>query len=679
MRMGHPGAPTRTCRLFYRAFVACVALRVGVAQAQGLDDFISPGPLSVAHEDLTGLTQCVKCHTPGKGLVPQLCMDCHERVAEQVATKDGFHGDKGAACHTCHSDHRGREFDMVNLEEETFDHDETGFDLHGAHAETDCAECHTDDGDWTGLETVCRSCHDDPHGSEQARPLIGTCESCHGEVDWEILGLPLDVFDHDNTNQADFALEGEHDTVACEDCHEDWQFVPVEHAACADCHANIHGDQFEPATCEDCHTTVHAGFALRGFPHHETHFPLLGAHSKVSCESCHGDGEDARYRPLPHDVCGSCHDDPHEGQFQPRDCADCHTQSTFALSDFDHDTTDFPLRRDHRDVSCEDCHGPGPAATYADLPYDDCASCHDDAHEGTFGPARCDSCHLDGTWQTETFDHDLTEYPLTGAHQQASCQDCHGEPMVLSPVAHTSCNDCHSAEEPHEGAMSDASCASCHATDVWTAITYDHGAETDFPLTSSHAEPGCSDCHSSMTFGEASTACESCHTSDEPPDHYEGSCGDCHIVDGWLPATLGGADHSSTGFALRGVHNTLACADCHSDDPVGPFCESCHAPDDPHRNLLGNTCDSCHTPSDWFRVQFRHASTGFPLRGSHRLASCSTCHATGFAGTPTQCRSCHDREKPNDALHRDPLTSQCDSCHRPYDWDFVRFPHGGGG
>lgn len=39
---------------------------------------------------------------------------------------------------------------------------------------------------------------------------------------------------------------------------------------------------------------------------------------------------------------------------------------------------------------------------------------------------------------------------------------------------------------------------------------------------------------------------------------------------------------------------------------------------------------------------FDHDTTRFPLTGMHLRVSCERCHSGGlFAGTPTDCRSCH--------------------------------------
>ncbi len=650
------------------------------AWAQAFGEFVSPGVLASDHEELSGITQCVACHDLGGGVSASKCMSCHEHVEQQVQTKTGFHTDKGQTCESCHPDHRGAGAALTVLIEQSFDHSKTGFDLLGSHAPLDCAECHTADGTFVGLEQACATCHDDPHNHLQARAQIGRCESCHTDVDWEVAELVADVFNHNDPLQADFNLLGKHAEVACDDCHDDMVFVPVVSDTCTDCHDDLHRGQFDPRTCEDCHTVE--TFALRGFDHDTTDYPLDVGHRDVSCESCHGDDARAVYVDLPHETCSTCHDDPHDGQFAPRECDACHSVGlpSFAMAGFDHDETEFPLLNAHGDVGCADCHGEGPGGTFASLPFDDCSTCHEDPHESSFDPARCDSCHTDGLWDVESFDHDQTSYPLTGAHTEVGCADCHGEgeDHQLSGLAFETCADCHADEEPHEGTLDVASCSSCHQTDEWALVAFEHLEQTGFALSGKHEPVGCMTCHEDPSFVLPGAECEVCHLEDEPADHYDGACADCHLPEGWLPASLRPGDHAKTGLALRGAHASTECIDCHADPSPGPFCADCHATDDPHRNLLGDTCDTCHAEVDWLQTRFNHASTGFPLRGSHRLATCNDCHAAGFSGAPSTCRRCHDNERPRDALHSDPLTRECETCHRPYTWDGVLFVPPGG-
>lgn len=662
-----------------------VASAPTTAHAQSVGDFLSPGELAAPHARLTGVTSCLACHEVGAGVSTTKCMSCHEAVRTQVRAQEGFHADKGGDCASCHPDHRGRGFALIQLDTEAFDHTPTGFALRGAHADATCADCHGAGETWTGLSPACLSCHEDdePHGRQAGHPRLADCASCHGTVDWDALPLAAKVFDHTDTAQVDFTLHGQHTEVPCDTCHADWRFAPIDAGSCSDCHDDLHHGQFAPRTCDDCHTVDRADFALRDFDHSRTDWPLTPGHQPVRCEACHGDGPKGRYVDLPHARCDTCHSDPHGGQFAPRDCVSCHdaTLPTFALTSFDHDATAFPLRGAHAEVACERCHGDGPQSTFAGLEAQGCASCHDDPHAARFAPTACEGCHTDGQWEVETFDHARTGWPLTGSHTEAACTSCHGagEARVLAGLAHDTCAACHADDDPHGGTPATASCDTCHQTSAWASVDVPHAALTGFPLDGRHAPLTCTACHDSPSFTGAAPACASCHEPDRPQAHFEGACEGCHLSSGWQTASLGGQEHASTGFALRGAHTTLACRDCHvGEGTLTPFCTGCHADDDPHRNLLGNACETCHVEVDWSFTRFNHATTGWPLRGAHALSTCVDCHATGYVGTPTACRRCHAEDKPRGGLHADPLTDTCDTCHRPYAWEPARWPRGGG-
>jgi hypothetical protein len=78
----------------------------------------------------------------------------------------------------------------------------------------------------------------------------------------------------------------------------------------------------------------------------------------------------------------------------------------------------FTLTGKHSAVLCQQCHT--GAKTIADLKNtsQDCNSCHakNDTHKGQFGQD-CAQCHTTASWQSATFDHSKSAFPLTGAHQ----------------------------------------------------------------------------------------------------------------------------------------------------------------------------------------------------------------------------------------------------------------------
>lgn len=644
------------------------------AAAQGLAGFLSPGPLAEPHAAIDTVTGCPKCHAVGSGVAPARCLTCHDEVAEQVTARRGFHGDKGERCQTCHPDHRGRAFALVKLAEHDFDHATTGFALEGEHLRAECTACHTDRG-WTGLVATCRSCHDDPHGaSESERRTLLDCAGCHGVEDWKVSSIPASVFDHGDPLQADYALEGAHREVDCEECHTRAKFVPTRHDDCTTCHAEPHRGLLSGG-CTSCHTVE--TWRVRGFDHTRTGWPLEGLHSAVACDSCH---RGSHARTLPHETCDDCHTDIHGGQFAPRRCDTCHTVTVeaFRLPAYDHGRTAFPLRGHHAEVACADCHGVGAEARYAGLPADDCDACHTDPHAAKFEPTACRSCHSEGGWKVGDFDHSRTDFPLVGAHVGPKCEECHVDER-WSGLAHDSCADCHRDETLHQDPFGPGRCAECHDEQAWAAVTFDHST-TDFSLDPQHGGVTCDGCHDVQRFGGLDSTCESCHADTRPTGHYQGACGGCHASAAWVPADLGDVDHAVTGFALDGVHSREPCASCHPPpaprgDAVGT-CVACHADDDWHRHALGDACGDCHTPTTWMQSRFRHFQTGWSLRGAHRLVACDTCHATGYLATPSDCRSCHGGQaRPTVPAHRSVFAADCERCHAPFTWAAVGYGH----
>lgn len=685
-RSGATGGPLRRTlerrvlvRLLWILLVAWMVLP-GSAFAQGVGSFVSPGPLARPHAELDSITQCNACHTPGFGPSADRCMNCHDEIKLQVTSRKGFHSDKGKACEGCHPDHRGRDFQLVQLEESDFDHDTTGFPLKGEHARTRCISCHTTPNDYGGLSPVCSSCHDDPHGaSSSKRQVLRNCDNCHDAEDWDALPLPTSVFDHTSRADTDYLLEGLHLEVRCESCHFESRFVPIEHSKCTSCHSNPHKSDFKGESCESCHPSAKT-WEVADFDHDRTRYKIRGEHRKVSCDECHTSGD--KTAPLTFSRCDGCHEDIHSGQFRPRPCDECHTVNVarFALRDWDHDKTDYPLVGQHREQDCEECHKDGAQAVYANLPHADCDDCHEDAHDGRFEPTNCALCHIPDGFQVQAFDHDQTNFPHTGKHVGLDCNKCHRD-FQWNGIPHESCVDCHYTKNPHRPVITADQCDDCHVTDGFDTIRFDHLAATGFDLEPAHDDAKCTSCHTYIYhFAGLDPSCTGCHLDDRPFGHYDGECGACHEAAHWFPGGLGGRDHDVTGFALHGSHELLPCESCHPPGaPRGeatPQCSACHWSDDPHMNLLGTACADCHGEMSWLRTTFRHSSTGWPLRGAHRLAACVDCHATGYIGTPTDCVTCHEAEAPLVIpAHLTPAFPVCDTCHRSYTWQVPNYPH----
>ena len=185
--------------------------------AQDIETLVMPGKVIKGHLELE--SECSSCHKMfDKQGQRQLCLDCHEDVADDVEQQHGYHGLRAEAqndqCSSCHTDHEGRDAVIVVMDEDTFDHRLTDFDLEGSHADAACSACHSEDLKHREAPIECAGCHleDQPHND-----VMGTeCGSCHQPTEWL-----LARFDHETT---EYPLLGKHREAACLDCHEDRTF-----------------------------------------------------------------------------------------------------------------------------------------------------------------------------------------------------------------------------------------------------------------------------------------------------------------------------------------------------------------------------------------------------------------------------------------------------------------------
>ena len=429
----------------------CLASNIARAESW-FEMLVMPGELAEAHAKLQ--SNCQNCHSSfDQGTQPGLCLNCHKDVAADVTAKTGFHGRSpeavALACSTCHNDHQGRAFNMVPLDPETFDHSKTDFALVGAHAAAPCESCHLPGKKLSQAPSACIDCHkaDDAHNG-----TLGTdCASCHGSIRW----AEVKEFDHTKTK---FPLIGRHADLNCDACHEAqvWKGLPVD---CVGCHKidDVHKDRFGP-DCAACHET--AKWVQVRFAHdRDTKFALTGKHKTTACEGCHLLGADPKKTPQD---CVGCHlaDDVHKASLGT-DCASCHgTNDWVQQIKFDHDLTKMPLLGMHAVVPCEGCHVSKAFGT-ADTA---CASCHmvDDVHKAALGQD-CATCHNPNGWAFWRFDHDIqTDFALTGAHKNLTCEACH-TPGTEATKVKTVCAECHQKQDVHKGAFG-SNCGACHQT-----------------------------------------------------------------------------------------------------------------------------------------------------------------------------------------------------------------------
>ncbi len=489
-------------------------------------------------------------------------------------------------------------------------------------------------------------------------------------------------------------IEGHADLESdCNNCHARFK-KSAQTALCLDCHKDVAKDvtqkqgyhgRLKDEECRACHTE-HKGRTMNNAPldektfdHRLTDFALKGGHAtaKVVCRDCHK--PKVKFRDAPSD-CFACHrkDDTHKGSLGTQ-CADCHEESDWKKTRFDHGKTKFPLTGLHRDVPCKDCHT-DPKFKGAPTA---CVGCHKkvDEHKGRFG-TKCESCHTDKDWKGIIFNHDKdTKYPLRGKHRIAKCESCHTG-FLFKDKLKTACIACHKPEDEkkgHKGRFGDK-CESCHTEKDWSITTFNHDRDTKYTLRGKHIQAKCESCHTGFLYKEKlTTTCVACHKTDDDKKGHKGrfgeKCESCHMEKDWKATTF---NHDrDTQYRLLGRHIQARCDACHTGflykEKIQTVCIACHEKDDKHKGQEGRKCESCHNERSWKTdVVFDHGLSRFPLLGKHAKVECKKCHLTpAFRDAKIECVACHEK----DDAHKRRLGTQCETCHNARDWKTWSFDH----
>ena len=396
--------------------------------------------------------KCDKCHINGKYKdTPKTCVACHKKDDEKA-----HKGKLGTDCAKCHSE--------KDWKTTKFDHDKTNFKLLGKHDEVKCDKCHIDK-KYKDTPKLCNSCHKKDDDKAHKGKFGPKCETCHTERDWKEI-----LFDHEKKTK--FPLLGKHRApLKCVSCHKGDLYKDKLQMTCVSCHKKdddkAHKGNFGPK-CESCHTERDWKEIL--FDHaKQTKYPLLGKHRPpVKCVACHkGD----LYKDKLQTTCISCHekDDKHKGQ-EGKKCETCHSEQDWKKTSFKHNTmSKFPLLGGHGLVECKKCHA-GP--TFKDAK-SECFSCHakDDEkiHKRRLG-TECQECHNVRSWKSWDFDHDKTDFKLTGPHKNIfDCYKCHQRPMDGKVKASKTCGGCHDRDDVHNGDFG-PQCDRCHNGDKWRDV-----------------------------------------------------------------------------------------------------------------------------------------------------------------------------------------------------------------
>lgn len=339
--------------------------------------------------------QCVTCHKELKFVgMTSSCTRCHVDIHKS---------ELGDNCTRCHTQQTWKITDMIQR------HQWTRFPLLGRHSTLGCQDCHASTmlHQYLGTPVTCYGCHrvDYQKTSSPNHATVGfstECALCHqgNAFSWGT------GFDHSLTT---FPLTGAHRAAACKECHGSTQFSGLS-TNCVDCHGTAFSNAANPnhATagfshqCQMCHSTT--SWQPATFDHSTTKFSLTGAHSSLTCQTCHTSGN---YQ-LAYINCYQCHASDYNGTTNPvhstagfpTTCETCHTTKVWTGATFNH--TWFPQNHGNSGGACAKCHTNSANYTVFSCTT---APCHpqsqtDSNHRGRSGyvynSANCYSCHPRG-------------------------------------------------------------------------------------------------------------------------------------------------------------------------------------------------------------------------------------------------------------------------------------------
>jgi hypothetical protein len=277
---------------------------------------------------------CTECHTQSGNFKVFSCIDCHEHNKTDMDDEHsgvGGYSYNSLACYQCHP---------TGSVQGSFNHNNSGFPLTGAHVSTPCLQCHTNG--FSGTTTICSECHGTAY-SQTTNPnhtAIGvpsTCADCHTtNPGWK----PATFAIHNNY----YVLAGAHVSIANN---------------CVSCHNGNYNST--PNTCVGCYQQDYN--QTTNPPHASAQFP-------TDCASCHTQNvwvpstfnHDGQYFPI--------YSGKHQGEWNL--CSDCHTTPTnyglFSCIDC-HEHNQIDMNSEHNGVSgytynslaCYQCHPTGNA------------------------------------------------------------------------------------------------------------------------------------------------------------------------------------------------------------------------------------------------------------------------------------------------------------------------------
>ncbi len=590
-----------------------------------------------------------------------------------------------------------------------FHHGKTSFKLEGRHNTVDCRSCH-ETLVFSGASSDCVSCHSDVH-----QQSVGTdCARCHTPANWLVDNVA------DLHLQNGFPLTGVHRSVSCEQCHTAASALQFNRIGndCISCHLQDYQASVNPnhqqagfsTDCLECHDVFTSDWGSDNINH--DFFPLTKGHEIADCKQCHVGGN---YTNTPTN-CNACHQQDYDGAQSPNhvgahfsnDCASCHTTDPdwMPASFTAHDGAYFPIysgKHKGQWSLCAECH-----INPSNFAENSCIVCHanpetNDGHAGVNGyvyeNSACLACHPTGEAGTG-FDHNTTNFPLTGAHLTANCVECHAAGYAGTP---TQCSACHTtdfnqAANPNHVALNiPTDCAMCHTTAPgWEPASFPiHN--NYYALNGAHAAIAndCAACHNG-NYNSTPNTCNGCHNADyvatTSPNHaavqFPTDCASCHSETAWTPSTF----NHNTFYPITGAHIPIAndCNACHNGNYTNTpnTCAGCHTTDfnqasNPNHVALNipTDCAMCHTTAPgWEPATFPIHNNYHALNGAHAAIAndCAACHNGNYNSTPNTCAGCHTPDynattNPNHATLQ--FSNQCATCHSETTWTPATFDH----
>lgn len=212
------------------------------------------------------------------------------------------------------------------------------------------------------------------------------------------------------------------------------------------------------------------------------------------------------------------------------ECSNCHTAENWTTLRrpllFDHARhTGFPLLSAHKGVNCTGCH--------RDLRFSHvgtaCADCHEDPHRAELG-FDCERCHDTTGFQSRARLLDVHAgalFPLTGAHINVECSECHRRAPERFFGAPSACVTCHLADlaratPSHAGFPRE--CETCHSTARFEGAFFPNHDQL-FPIFSGTHRgvwDSCTDCHTNASNFRV-FSCVTCHehSREEMDDEHD--------------------------------------------------------------------------------------------------------------------------------------------------------------